>query len=466
MNVWLVLLVTRQEACTTLDLKPEHNKTNDMLKREKLIEQKIYRRRKRKRLSKKEFLSGHVEVHFKDVVLERHLPNLINFLREKGFVDKAYSSRIIDVPTNLSFDSNYAGCILLFKRIISSSLLGGLKIYIDFTNCESISVTCVVMVKIFIAELKRFLTDHNRNRYKKVYKELIIIQSKYGTTNQYLRAMELADADIEKTDVSEYLPLGYTIRGRMRNYKENTKSRASIQVAEFIEQTTRKFNMGFSQQGRHYIGSMMGEILSNAEDHSEKCSEWFVDGVSLLKSNEEIIEFNLVILNYGDSMYEGFEKTKKENQENYRCLLEKYDVHKNLFSYENEFSRESLFVLYMLNEGISRLKYKDSSRGNGTMRFIKAFMDLGKSCNSDPKYNPKMNLISGHTILTCDEKYAPFSRGTHRCLSLNKEDSLDLLPDKSNLRNFSDAFFPGTILECQIFLNRNDLENKMSAKES
>ena len=34
-------------------------------------------------------------------------------------------------------------------------------------------------------------------------------------------------------------------------------------------------------------------------------------------------------------------------------------------------------MLYMLNDGISRLKYQDDGRGNGTMEFIDNFIWLG-----------------------------------------------------------------------------------------
>ena len=119
----------------------------------------------------------------------------------------------------------------------------------------------------------------------------------------------------------------------------------------------------------------------------------------------------------------------------------------------------------MLNEGISRIKFLESSRGNGTMNFIKSFIELGKFCNEDSKYKPELNIVSGHTVLTCTEEYAPFKDGNHYRLTLNSSQSFEDLPDSSVLKYFKGASFPGTILDCKIFLNKRDLEKNIQQKE-
>ncbi len=164
-------------------------------------------------------------------------------------------------------------------------------------------------------------------------------------------------------------------------------------------------------------------------------------------------------------MYEGFELTKYDNHLLYDKLDRLYKKHCNLFSVINSFERESLFVLYMLNEGINRIKFLESSRGNGTMNFIKSFIELGKFCNEDSKYKPELNIVSGHTVLTCTEEYAPFKDGNHYRLTLNSSQSFEDLPDSSVLKYFKGASFPGTILDCKIFLNKRDLEKNIQQNE-
>lgn len=106
----------------------------------------------------------------------------------------------------------------------------------------------------------------------------------------------------------------------------------------------------------------------------------------------------------------------------------------------------------MLNEGISRLKFADSSRGNGTMQFLQAFTTLGSFGGQNVNFNSLLNVISGHTVLSCDNKVGPYTEGNHLKLSLNEEKELSLLPNREYLK-YNKEFFPGTIIECKIYLN-------------
>jgi hypothetical protein len=153
-------------------------------------------------------------------------------------------------------------------------------------------------------------------------------------------------------------------------------------------------------------------------------------------------------------MYEGFEETKEKNAENYSKCQKMYDTHKALFTMTNRFERESLFTLYMLNEGISRLKYKDDSRGNGTMRFLEAFIALGSFGNHNSRFKGQLNVISGHTVLSCDNDRTVYTEGNFKKLSLNSEKDLRRLPDKKYL-TYNKEYFPGMLLECHIYLNKD-----------
>ena len=106
----------------------------------------------------------------------------------------------------------------------------------------------------------------------------------------------------------------------------------------------------------------------------------------------------------------------------------------------------------MLNEGISRLKFEDASRGNGTMQFLDAFAQFGGFGSKNSDFVPKLNVISGHTVLLCNHEVAPYMDGNHLKLSLNKVKDLNLLPDVEYLK-YNNELFPGTIIECKIYLN-------------
>ena len=226
---------------------------------------------------------------------------------------------------------------------------------------------------------------------------------------------------------------------------------------EFINQSYLPASKALSKDGRNLFELLTNEILNNAEDHSIKKETWYVSGVTFhdSKKDADLLELNLTILNFGDSFYEGFEKTKEDNKENYEKLEKLYNLHKGQFTSNKKFEREVLFTLYMLNEGISRLKYEDESRGNGTMQYLKAFSDLEDKGPQGSKYRSVLKIITGHTTLCCDNLVAPYGKDeNHLHISLNKEQDFKLLPEKRYLL-YHKNYFPGTFIECRVFLNKN-----------
>ena len=102
------------------------------------------------------------------------------------------------------------------------------------------------------------------------------------------------------------------------------------------------------------------------------------------------------------------------------------------------------------------MKYEDSSRGNGTTRFLNAFITLGGYGKENEKYNSALNIISGKTIITCDNVIKPIKRNNLMIVPLNKSEDINELPDKNYL-SLHKEHFPGTILECTIYTNREYL---------
>lgn len=431
--------------------------------KEQIIEKKIFRRRRKLRLRN---LSGHKEIaSIKKIDIVRYASKVISFIVNRGDNDAVITKKI-PVPKHLCFKNNFKECVAFLEKVVLTYCNVKGNVTLDFSRCVEVSVSALVSLKTILEELDSFGQKLAKGRFKIIAKSIKIIPSNSAKVNRHLHALNFAKLPIDESEQKEYLVLGL-MRGRSRNYRENRKAVVSHKVTEFVENTAERFGVGFNERGQNYMEGMVGEILSNAEDHSLKKSEWFVDGVSFLHEElgNEVIEFNLVIINYGNSMYEGFELTKDDNHELYDKLERLYEVHRNLFSIYKNFERESLFVLYMLNEGISRIKYLESSRGNGTMNFIKSFIELGKFCNEESKYKPELNIVSGHTVLTCTEEYAPFKDGNHYRLTLNTSRSLKDLPDSSVLKFFEGASFPGTILDCKIFLNKRDLEKNIQENE-
>lgn len=412
---------------------------------------------KRKRKKKKKCFSGGVSS--KRFTYPIRLRNLfsseLRILASKGFIDICYKKDELKVPKKFSFKDSFDETIIFFKQYISSFIYGK-QITIDFSQCERSDNSAFSIFNLLSSELGSLEFKYNLGLYNRTNKAVYIIPSKKdGKTNKYLHAFKYHALDVEFQDDSTYLPLNLFSGKRRSSFRENLKSTACFRIVRFVFDSL----LGAGQQEgawdiaiQNPLEGLVSEVLSNAEDHSPNGTEWFINGISFreVQHNTNIVEFNLSIINFGLSMFEGFENTKEQNRDQYKTLEDLFATHVQQFTRLNRFSKEALFTLYMLNEGISRLKFEDESRGHGTMNFIDSFIKLGKFGDTNAAFTSVLNIVSGHSRLTCDNNYKPYKDGDFRKISLNKSNDIKMLPDKNYLRTEKE-YFPGTILECKIY---------------
>lgn len=423
---------------------------------QRILTERVYRYRRKRRRRNRTGRNRSRPSFDSSGVIRYFSSNFIRHLERAGYLDRSYVDNIIHVPEEFSFKDDFDGCILFFRQLLSSFYYGQGNILLSFKRCRHSTISAFSLLEVLLRELDLMKNAYNSSRYTKCTKDITALHSdKDVKTNKYLHSFLGLKLPDKEDDGSKYFK--FKLReGRQRNYRENPKTRVSSDVVAFINESTLEAGVELNETGKHAIDGLIGEVLGNAEDHSAKGSYWYVDGISFSETqhNVEVVDVNLSIINVGLSMYEGFEETKEKNAENYAKCQKMFDTHKALFTMTNRFERESLFTLYMLNEGISRLKYKDDSRGNGTMRFLEAFIALGSFGNQNPRFKGLLNVISGHTVLSCDNDRTVYTDGNFKKLALNAEKDLRRLPDKKYLV-YNKEYFPGMLLECHIYLNRD-----------
>jgi hypothetical protein len=391
----------------------------------------------------------------------KSIPNLINFFRTNNqFLKSKSVLSKIQVPTNLSFYDRFSETLLFFERLCSSLYLHPRSITIDFSDCKLINIASATLMQIIITDFIEFQDEYNRKNFKKLKKKLIFIKSKNLNVIKTLHALNLFSIDKEDEKRllgKKYIPLGLKVGLKLRkSYYENRKGAICKEFRNFINSCLKQSEIQLNENGENNLDSLISEILGNAEDHSQVI-KWYVNGVSFIETpdSEPVIEVNFAILNFGYSFFEGFEITKNKNHMIYQKMMDLYSLHEKLMDGQivKKFSKEALFTLYSLQEGVSRLKFEDESRGNGTMNFIRAFISLGAFGEKNPKYKARLNIVSGHTLLTCDSDHSPIKENSIYLLPLNKNRNIRELPSSEMLHNFND-YFPGTILQVKIFLNK------------
>ena len=406
----------------------------------------------------------------------KHDSILIDKLKDNAFKPFAFwitpgSGQItVEIPKHFCFCTHYEECLVAIKLLASSMYdYLGYKISLDFSKCAKVDTAALFIVQVVRLEISRRIQHIQNNlKFLTIVPEMVVIPPKSRDVVRLLLNLgfPVNEEDIIKADKDSTLVpidnLGY-LRGRktQKHYLENKKSVSTTIVVKYLNSCLKFHGYELAEQEVNSIDGLIGEVLSNAEDHSGN-NLWFLTAnfsKELLYSElDDVGEMNLTILNFGNSIYEAFMDTKDKNIEIYN-QVEGYA--KNIMSKPNtnNFSEEQLFLLATMQDQISRLKFERESRGTGTMKFINSFLELGDYENKAKGYVPNLSLFSGAVQLICDNKYKPFRKDEVYCLSLNPENDLRKAPDSSHLKGLSQKF-PGTLISVKIYINKKHWDIK------
>ena len=401
-------------------------------------------------------------------IVKHHSFRLHDFLLEKEFINKSiFPPSHIYIPKNFTFEQeDFESTTKILGDICSSFLhLKGKEITIDFSKCVKTDIATLFILDVLTSnyweEIKKM---ESKLAHLKIKPDITIIRSKSEDVNILLAIFDftfITEDEAKRKEIKSISNLGILSGSKsQKNYHENKKGKNVTLIIQYINRCINQHHYELVIDTKNNIEGMISEILNNGEDHGVM-NTWYVTANYVIRQhseNEIIGELNLVFFNFGLSIFEGFEETKEKNHENYEELKQLYDY----ICYNNpkhNFTKENLFTLYALQEGNSRLKYEQESRGTGTMKFIKSFLEFGDFEETKRGYLPKLSIISGATHLICDNKYHPFSLDNVGYLSLNEEKDLSLLPSKTHLKSLSKVL-PGTLLSVKIFLNEEHFNKK------
>ena len=333
----------------------------------------------------------------------------------------------------------------------------------DFEDCKDIAIPNAMLLNLLLIDFKTAERDFNNVYFSKIKKRISIIKSRYLKTNKCLHVFHMLDS-VEVNDGDAYLYLDNQVGFQSKSlYRYNVKGAICTKVREFVNESLKASNAMLNKTGENKLDGLLSEIFNNAEDHST-FKKWYVNGVSFRESmgrTGTIVELNLGILNFGYSISEGLFNNSDRNKEMMSFIDPWYDVHKkdSLFS-KMPYKKEDLYTLYCLQEGVSRLKYKNVGRGSGTMNFLRSFMFLGSYGKENPSFRSHLNIISGNTIVRCSDDVEPYKKEGRYYLSLNEQKDMDRLPDPRYLSH-TNEYFPGTFFEVKIYLNNKYFTEKL-----
>lgn len=225
-------------------------------------------------------------------------------------------------------------------------------------------------------------------------------------------------------------------------------------IVEYIKNCLGRLNRELTIDAESEFYKVIGEIMSNALEHSTAPYSYAIGFFQETHNDEEHFGvFNFSIFNLGDTIYQTF---KSENCQNKKAVNEMNALSENFtrngFFKSASFEEETLWTLYAMQEGVTS---KPKKRGNGSIQYIENFFKLkGDMCKDNIS---SMVVVSGNTRIIFDGTYQIIEKskeGTNRdykYITFNESGEINEKPNKKFV-TFAPNFFPGTLISARILI--------------
>lgn len=377
------------------------------------------------------------------------------------------SDIILQVPVIFSLIENGSESFNFIKRLfLALYSRKPVNVQIDYQHCTRIEPDASAVLDVLLQEFKRNIDDCRRIGLSTTRSigpinfqrpEIVKILFSIGSY-KVLKGISIDFPGIE----SFPLQTGSFTDPKKREI-DNTE------LVDYIITCLSKCNRILTGDAEHELSEIIGEVMANAEEHSSIKKRFVIGYFTFSPEDPNTLgTFHLVIFNFGDTIYQKFKDPDCPNQGVVRQMTELSQRYLSKgwfqsFMGEPGFAEETLWTLYSLQQGVTRFNQR---RGNGTMEFIESFFAL--KGDGLPDEDSHLALFSGNTRIMFDGTYTPETvskqndDGTQtdiKVMTFNRSCRIDERPDRKFV-NFTDNFFPGTMIVAKIRVKPSNTELK------
>ncbi len=374
---------------------------------------------------------------------------------------------VFKVPAIFSLTEAYPESFIFLKKLFYALYQDKYAdIFIDYENCNRIDVDASVCMDTLLSEfIKHYKSCRARGRIKKLNQ---ILPKNYGkeSIEKILKSIGAFNTirGVQNT-YTDIHPFHLLIGNNFSRTLGKDKEIEVTKIVDYIVDSLKLMNKTLTWQAEDSLSKVVGEVIINAAEH---CGNKYRYSIGYLQINKDPVEatthvgvFNLVIFDFGRTIYENFKKTQSEELDVVKRMkeLSKSYTQRNLLK-SREFEEETLWTLYALQDGVTSVKAKQ--RGNGSIHFIESFFNL--KGNTDHDNSSFLTIISGNTRIIFDGKYQiqEKPRGKegkiYKMMTFNDSGNIEDKPDPKYVM-YTENTFPGTMIVAKICINFKNIEN-------
>lgn len=352
----------------------------------------------------------------------------------------------IKIPKSFSMYDNPEGVL---RKIHEAALAGQTrnhrKITIDHSDCKNHDLAAEVLLSSAIACAKSFRTSKgakfNVNGYLPEDKKMRRLLRGVGIVKDVASHIYI----LKPKDELQIFKRESFLTESVNIFGKDKKTRVTEDFTAHMNNCLGFINAQLDQNEEKKLNKYLGEILSNAEEHSGQ-KIWQITSY-LDYSNPEDLSCEIFIFNIGKTVFDTFEEKKGVPQ--VERLRKDY-----VSRHSNKITEEQLTIVYALQQNASSKLDEACDRGQGTRYLIELFHHFTDECNRIHQVmeknlcsSPKMFILSGRTMLKFDGTYSPkLKTGSKMVFAMNQTNDLNHAPDVAVVPFFRDFKFPGTAI--------------------
>ncbi|HZK56573.1 MAG TPA: hypothetical protein VFC84_20645 [Desulfosporosinus sp.] len=431
-----------------------------LLKKRRFFRKKLnkkIRRHKRKKYLDRRLIE-------KKTKSERFL--LFNFLNMNKFAKKPKKfgrDIFFNMPRSFSFIENPDETIQLLRYLFYCGIRSSVeKLNFNYVDCEKLGICASTVMDVVILEIKK---QKQRWRNRRPFNISAQVQDESKQIKDILEVSGLIKHLGFPTQERSYITKLDLLTGSNNNKRGSKSGEVATQVTDYFIRCINTQGLGMGREGIRIMGDMIGEIIGNCETHGGTFTQWYTLGHYSTEEKGKYGECHLVFFNFGSTIYESLnsDTTSIEIRESLANLTRK---HRGFF--KMSWTEESLWTLYALQDGVSRLRdrEKDPDRGTGTVKLIDCFQSIGETHDGN---FPAMSITSGRTHIYFDGKYKladqKIGNEYRQVIAFNSTNDLNEPPDPNNVRTLKN-FFPGTVISMRFYLDRTFITRLMEESKN
>lgn len=383
----------------------------------------------------------------------------------------------IEVPRIFSIVDNPDESMKVFIDICATFYYQGCKeLILDYKKCKNTDLVTQVFLDAILMDIDKFLTICHRPQYRryKVIRENIRMTTIGGENiddtaiqrliNSVGSPANIINRRVEYKDIIPLRLIRFDSINTTDERKRGQKEHDTTCLIDYINECLSRFHKELNGEAKKNLGYVIGETLINAEQHSSLKYRYIIGYFEEIKDKQYHSGlFNLVIMNFGKTIYEVFKFPDEDEPVNDVCIKEMENLSSNFKirkMFNQSLTEETLWTLYSLQGGVSCIPQSIEKRGNGTINFIESFFKIKGSQGIDDVSH--MYIISGNTRIDFDGTYRVQMDARGKSLgkiTFNQSGTFGERPDSKYVKHVN-HYFPGTAIYVKLLIDENDMKNE------